>query len=85
MRDDNDWRLTNQLNYLRGADLCWRTYREYQPGWDHDHCEFCNAKFDATNDPATLHEGYTTTDEYRWICTQCFEDFKDLFAWNVID
>lgn len=85
MREEDDWRLTNQMSYLRDVDLCRRSYREYRLGWDHDHCEFCMAKFDGTSDPATLHEGYTTLDGYRWICLNCFEDFRRLFSWNVVD
>jgi hypothetical protein len=31
-----------------------------------------------------LQEGYATEDNYRWICEECFEDFKDLFDWKVM-
>ena len=34
--------------------------------------------------PNVLHEGYATEGNYHWICEQCFEDFKDLFAWRVM-
>ena len=27
-----------------------------------------------------LHEGYTTENNYYWICGKCFEDFKDPLA-----
>ena len=30
-----------------------------------------------------LHSGYCTIDKYRWICEQCFQDFKDQFEWQV--
>jgi hypothetical protein len=33
--------------------------------------------------PEILHEGYSTPDRYRWICQPCFNDFLDLFAWEV--
>jgi len=33
--------------------------------------------------PDILHAGYTTEDKYRWVCDQCFEDFKDRFQWRV--
>ena len=59
--------------WLVGAALVWRRWEppsgdEY---YDHDHCEFCHAKFmeDAEN---TLHEGYTTADTAIWICSDCF-------------
>ena len=50
---------------------------------DHDHCEFCWAKFMVEDYPDVLHEGYSTLDEYRWVCKGCFEDFKESFQWRV--
>ncbi len=78
----NDWRLQGQEKYLHGITLFWKKYRRYSEAWDHDHCEFCGSKF-AEQDAITgaLHEGYATADNYRWICTECFNDFKDRFAW----
>lgn len=35
--------------------------------------------------PGVLHQGYATQDDYRWICESCFEDFKEMFEWTVID
>jgi hypothetical protein len=37
------------------------------------------------NYPDVLHQGYTTTDDYHWICETCFGDFKHLFEWIVVD
>jgi hypothetical protein len=61
--------------------------------WDHDHCEFCWAKFEEaakvverqSADPSVLTEGYVTADPDvdKWICGRCFEDFKDEFNWSV--
>ncbi len=54
--------------------------------WDHEHCEFCWAKFmaaDTSSDPSTLSEGYVTEDE-KWICDDCFADFRDEFNWSVV-
>ena len=86
MVDPSDWRLMGQEKYLMGAELCRRSYRRYptNPDWDHDHCEFCRAKFMIANQPEVLHDGYCTLDEYRWICRDCFEDFKEMFAWRVV-
>jgi hypothetical protein len=84
MREENDWRLTNQQSYLKGVTLIWRKYRRYSDTWDHDHCEFCWEKFMDIGDPEVLREGYATEDDYRWICEQCFEDFKDIFNWKII-
>ena len=82
---DSDWRLGGQYQYLVGAVLTRRPYRKYPPNpkWDHDHCEFCSAKFTAQDEPDTLHEGYSTPDEYRWICDACVNDFKDRFRWTL--
>lgn len=35
------------------------------------------------NHHGTLHEGYATDDNYHWVCTKCFNDFKDMFEWKV--
>lgn len=81
-RKMNDWRLQGQEKYLKGVVLQRKKYQRYRPGWDHDHCEFCGAKF-SEGLPDTLHEGYSTTDNYHWICDDCFKDFKDQFEWKV--
>ena len=67
MIDSHDWRLQGQEQYLKGATLVRRLYREPRcnPEWDHDHCEFCWAKFMLGSNPDALHEGYCTLDEYR--------------------
>jgi hypothetical protein len=83
MREENDWRLTNQLSYFKGATLVWRRYSRPSEAWEHDHCEFCWAKFMDEDHPEILREGYTTHDEYRWVCQSCFNDFRDLFEWTV--
>lgn len=83
MRQPNDWRLMNQERYLKGATLIWRRYRPADPRNDHDHCEFCQAKFMVTDGPEILHEGYSTPDRNRWICKPCFDDFLDLFGWEI--
>jgi hypothetical protein len=85
MRELNDWRLTNQANYLKGATLEKRLYKPVSKENDHDHCEFCFAKFMSAAIPDTLQEGYSTTDGYRWICNACFNDFVDMFNWDAHD
>ena len=57
-------------DYLEGEQI--------QHLW-HEHCEFCWDK--ATAD--TECEFYCTEDWYRWICKDCFNDFKDKFCWSV--
>lgn len=87
MVDESDWRLQGQERYLKGITLVHCHYRQYarDPAWDHDHCEFCWAKFMVDEYPDVLHQGYATQDDYRWICEKCFEEFKDMFGWLVVD
>lgn len=33
--------------------------------------------------PEVLHEGYCTLDQRNWICSPCFEDFREQFSWTV--
>jgi hypothetical protein len=86
MVDSSDWRLQRQERFLQGVELCHRAYRRpvKKPNWDHDHCEFCWAKFGVEEGPGIVHEGYCTLDEYRWICSTCFDDFKERFDWSVV-
>ena len=77
----SDWRLQGQERYLTGVTLARRKWVESRPGWDHDHCEFCGAKFAG---PDVLHQGWATLDAYRWICDECFADFREQFKWRVL-
>jgi hypothetical protein len=66
--------------------------------WDHDHCDFCWAAFMAATgprgqqkvregDPEVFTAGYTPADPATarvWICSACFEDFRDRFGWTVV-
>jgi hypothetical protein len=87
MREPNDWRLTGQEKYLKGKTLVLRAYRQNKknPNWDHDHCDFCGETFSLSNEPGALKQGYATQDDYHWVCPACFQDFKDLFEWQVIE
>ena len=69
MARDDDWRLQGQEKYLFGATLLRKRYKAWSEDWDHDHCEFCWAKFmdpsssiDAAqfiaDNPEVLIEGY---------------------------
>jgi hypothetical protein len=80
----SDWRLHGQEKYLRGKAFVRRIWRETRSGWDHDHCEFCTRKFSDERIPDALHEGWTTRDNYHWICDQCFQDFRQLFAFKYL-
>ncbi|MDF7802032.1 hypothetical protein P4C99_21325 [Pontiellaceae bacterium B1224] len=85
MKEKDDWRLQGQERYLTGSTLIHRKYRQNpnNPNWDHDHCEFCGETFSLLDDPEHLKEGYATEDDYRWICSTCFNDFKEDFKWRI--
>lgn len=44
----------------------------------HEHCEFCFEK--AMTDKQCKF--YCTEDMYRWVCENCFRDFKEKFNWQ---
>ena len=58
----------------------WSDGENIQHFW-HEHCEFCWEK--ALTDKAG--EFYCTQDFKHWICLECFNDFKDMFHWNIAD
>ena len=79
---EGDWRLfREQDKYLLRATLAKRTYEPRNPSNDHDHCEFCMAKFGKGNNE--LKEGYSTEAGSIWICNQCYDDFKERFEWTA--
>lgn len=81
--ESNDWRLQGQDKYLLARELTLKKYADRKTTTDHDHCEFCLDKFSETILDC-LKTGYTTIDDYHWICEKCFFDFKELFKWTTI-
>ena len=69
----SDWRFTNQNQYLKNITFMYKKYSLPYP--EHSHCEFCWRKFGVGGD---IQEGYTNQSEDRWICPECFEDFKKM-------
>jgi len=80
MKNNNDWRLTNQERFLKGVALKKSSWKLKNPAWTHDHCAFCHEKFSEAE--GGIHIGYCTQDEYHWICPECFDDFKEMFQWE---
>lgn len=80
MVEKDDWRLRGQEDYLLGKTLYFRKWKAPKKDLDHYHCEFCWDKF--SEYPDTLHEGYTTEENYYWICPTCYNDFKEMFQWK---
>ena len=52
---------------------------------DADHCEICGAKFATFDGEDILHEGWTTPDEYYWMCDTCFSLLRSHFEWHIIE
>jgi len=76
-----DGRIRNQAAYLRGVRLEWATWTPTATS-DHEHCEFCWAKFAAASlAPDALQDGYATPDRRHWVCAPCFDDFRTDFEW----
>ncbi len=78
-----DWRLQGQEKYLQGVSLSRKKYTKYNDTWTHDHCEFCWKTFSENTEDT--NEGYVTADNYRWICDDCFKDFKAMFKWTILE
>jgi hypothetical protein len=80
-----------------GTAWALKPYRRYTETWDHDHCEFCQAKFiEAGTESewegdghAHVTRGYAINDEhpkgadYYWVCEPCFADFAAEYGWRI--
>jgi len=79
----DDWRLTgHQANYMHGELLRFGRYKPRKKGSEHDHCEFCFRRFCSAARVNFCSEGFYTEDK-RWICETCYDDFKVLFDWQI--
>ncbi len=82
---EGDWRLRGQENYLMGKKLYFIRFQKHSEEWNHEHCDFCWAKF--SDFEGDLHEGYCTGPDNKgseyWICPECYNDFKDRFGWKL--
>ena len=89
MVEDDDWRLDIGGSNWEGRKFVFMQYWRWSETWDHDHCCFCAATFMLdSSDPEVLTEGYAEIETsgrvgYYWVCSICFDDFKDRFAWFV--
>ena len=81
--NEDDWRLQGQDKYLLDVQLMRSAYSPPRPDWDHDHCEFCWAKFMDADGPKNQRVGYKTVEGDLWICDDCFGDFKSRFRWTI--
>ena len=92
--------LARAKNYLQGAVLRWKKWKQESKGWDHDHCELCfkvftdikkytknlqKAQKEQQDNTKLLQEGYVTEDNLHWICKECYEKFKKEFQFKVVN
>lgn len=87
MIEPDDWRLRGQEAYLKNVLLYFIPYSPLSERWDHEHCEFCWDKFYLHEE--CLRAGYCTQPQNnsraRWICPECYEDFRELFGWTIAE
>lgn len=85
MNEEHDWRLDMAQDPEFYSKYKWqfKKWTKTRDHWSHDHCEFCNAEISQVQNPEILNEGWTNEDEYYWICSTCFEDFRELFKWKT--
>ena len=70
----DDWRLQGQERYMMNLMFHYAVFPIEKK--DHAHCEFCWQKIGYWDD--TIKYGYESFDGYRWVCEQCFHDFKEM-------
>lgn len=74
----DDWRITNQEDYLMNAVFVKTKFSEKEKR-EHEHCSFCWEKFNKTD----LNEGFCSIDGKYWVCETCFYDFKERFKFEL--
>ncbi len=80
MVEENDWRIQGQEKCLGGKTFHFHSFEPSDTN-DHEHCVFCTEKFGVDYTKA----GYSTMDDYYWVCEECFEDFKDMYSLKVFN
>lgn len=83
--DNNDWRLSFGQTPEIYQQYQWslKPWTSTDPNWDHDHCEFCFQKISNLKEEDSELEGWTDDEKNHWICKTCFEDFQDMYQWNL--
>ena len=87
MLEKIDWRLRGQDEYMKDMKFRYTKFTA-DPGKSlHTHCEFCWHKFMENSqgiDDCSSY-GYSSLDGKYWVCSECFEDFKEVFNWKLIE
>lgn len=83
--EENDWRLDfgKEPAFYRQFQWSLKVWSRTRPHWDHDHCEFCMAKISDLGGPDIQPEGWTDEEETYWVCKSCFDDFMEMYQWNL--
>lgn len=62
-------------------------YKDFLNLGEHEHCKFCWHKFmkNPNGQKDCSNQGYCSTDGKYWVCEECYDDFKLLFNWKLVD
>ena len=77
----DDWRIMGQEGYLLDKELLYIQFDRSICIEDYDQCEFCWKCFDEDKDQ--IQYAYFEPIGKKWICQDCFNDFKEYFHWTV--
>jgi len=77
MDADSEW-MKYLMEYLKGIRV--KPSKWVYEEWEHDHCEQCSVKIDASTEIA-----YCTEECDLWLCAECYTNFKDAFGWVLLD
>ena len=83
MPTQDDWRRQGQKKYLKGINLSWKNIRNTDKTGNLIIVNFVVLNSWKVRGPDILTEGYASDDKYRWICKQCFADFRGEYEWKV--
>ena len=83
--EKDDWRLEFGKEPTFYSKFKWsrKKWARTRPNWDHDHCEFCWQKISDIDGENIQHEGWTNDEDTYWVCKSCFEDFKEMYQWDL--
>ena len=77
---EKDWRNMGQMEYLFKKKF---KYIKYSNNiGDHEHCVFCSEKISTMKE--AQNEAYCTKNYKHFVCIQCFNDFKEIFEWEIV-
>lgn len=90
MTEEEKEREYQEADWLRETAWRWVLWRAPHPGWDHDHCFFCNAHIcDKPEHRGVLRECWRhdypdDPGNYDSVCASCFDELREKFRWVVL-